>query len=399
MAFWKQVLATLIVLACGIFIWLWFVPGADGVLRRIGVPDRVTAAITPAADTATVSGDGKAPAAGNRAASGQGGNRRGGGQGAPLVVALPVTIGRVNDRLNAIGSGEAYESVTVTPQVSGMLKEIRIASGDKVTEGQVIARLDEDEQVIARDQARVAVKSAAEKSQLYKNLKSAVSRIDAFDADIDMQTANLALETAELNLKRRDIVAPIGGIAGIITVNAGDNVNTTTTIVTLDDRSEILVDYWVPERFAPIVKVGQPVEATAIARPASVYNGVVEAIDNRIDEASRTLRIRARIDNSRDDLRAGMSFNVIMHFAGEPYGAVDPLSVQWDSGGAYVWRVKDGKAEKVSVRIIQRNPDSVLVEADLKEGDMVVTEGVQRVRAGIAVRIAGSEAQKPVISQ
>src|SRR5690606_5582252 len=140
----------------------------------------------------------------------------------------------------------------------------------------------------------------------------------------------------ELNLKRREIVAPIAGVAGIVSVNAGDYVTTTTAIVTLDDRSNILVDYWVPERFAPIIDVGQPVQATAVARPAAVFDGVVEAIDNRIDETSRTLRIRARIENEDDDLRAGMAFAVSMRFDGETYPAVDPLAIQWDSGGSYV---------------------------------------------------------------
>lgn len=66
--------------------------------------------------------------------------------------------------------------------------------------------------------------------------------------------------------------------------------------------------------------------------------------------------------------------------------------MQWDSNGSFVWRVTDGKAEKVPVRIIQRNPDAVLVEAKLSEGDRVVTEGVQRVRAGRAVQVIGDEA-------
>ncbi len=87
-------------------------------------------------------------------------------------------------------------------------------------------------------------------------------------------------------------------------VNIGDNVTTSIPIVTLDDRSEILVDYWVPERFANTVLVGQPVEAMSVARPGQVFSGVVEAVDNRIDAASRTLRLRAKIDNSSDELRA-----------------------------------------------------------------------------------------------
>lgn len=387
MPFWKQVIVILAVVAAFVVGWARFVPGAGDLLLRIGAPAGLVAVLAPAGE-----------AAGPDAKGGEG-NRRG-GNGAPVVVVQPVGVGTVNDRLSAIGTGDAVQSVAVTPQVDGTLAKVAIVSGQKVTRGDLLAQLDNDEQTIARDQARVALKSATEKANLYANLKSTVSRIDAFDAQIAVEAAKLALDTAELNLKRRDIVAPIDGIAGIITINPGDNVTTGTVIATLDDRSEILVDFWVPERFAPILKVGQAVEATAVARPGQLYRGTVEAIDNRIDEASRTLHVRARIANANDDLRAGMSFTVTMAFAGENYPSVDPLAVQWDGEGAFVWRIgSERKAEKVRVRIVQRNPDAVLVDAELRSGDRVVTEGIQRVRQGGTVRPAGEETGVPVASQ
>ena len=130
--------------------------------------------------------------------------------------------------------------------------------------------------------------------------------MDVFDSEIAEQGARLQLQAAELNLARRNIVAPIDGIVGIVPVNIGDNVTTSIPIVTLDDRSAILVDFWVPERFSNTVSVGQPVEAMSVAKPGQVFSGEVEAVDNRIDAASRTLRLRSRIDNSSDELRAGM---------------------------------------------------------------------------------------------
>ena len=399
MAFWKQLSLSFLVIVAGILAWVWFVPGADGVLRRIGVPEGLVALVAPAGEQSGSEAAG-GPAQGQTEAQkrsqseGQGAGNRRGGAAATLVVVQAVTIGTVNDRLSALGTGDAIQSVTVMPQVSGTLAEIAIKSGDRVEKGQVIARLESEEQRIARDQAQVALKSATEKNELYSNLKSAVSRIDAFDAAIALEAAELALASADLEFRRREIVAPIGGVAGIVTVNPGDNVTTSTAIATLDDRSELLVDFWVPERFAPVVKVGQPLTATPVARPGKLYEGSVEAVDNRIDEASRTLRIRARIGNDNDDLRAGMAFTVVMSFDGERYPAVDPLSVQWDSDGSFVWRVTDGRAEKVPVRIVQRNPDAVLVEAELAEGDRVVTEGIQRVRAGRPVEVLGDEAGK-----
>src|SRR5690606_19106038 len=125
-----------------------------------------------------------------------------------------------------------------------------------------------------------------------------------------MQAAELALQSAELNLRRRDIVAPYSGIVGIISVNVGDYVTTTTAIARIDDRSKILIDFWVPERFATSVRVGADVAAAAIARPGETFKGKVQAVDNRIDQESRTLRVRAQVDNPDDLLRAGMSFQV-----------------------------------------------------------------------------------------
>ncbi|NTF87696.1 efflux RND transporter periplasmic adaptor subunit [Agrobacterium rhizogenes] len=378
MTAWKQLSLSFLLLVAGIAAVVAFVPGTAGLLRGAGVPEAVVGAIAP--DESTKS---------EKVANG--GGRR--GADTPLVVTEAVVSGVVNDRLSAIGTGDAIRSVVVMPQATGTIREILIKSGDHVKQGQVLARLDDDEQIIARGQAEVALKSAVEKSQLYHTIKSSVSRMDVFDSEIAEQGAKLALQSAELALKRRDIVAPIDGIVGIVPVVIGDNVTTTTSIVTLDDRSEVLVDYWVPERFANTVKVDQPVEATSVARPGRLFSGVVEAVDNRVDGASRTLRIRARIDNATDELRAGMSFNVGMRFAGETYPSVDPLSVQWDGEGSYVWRVADGKSTKVRVSVVQRNPDAVLVQADLKDGDRIVTEGLQRVTEGGAVRFAREVAE------
>jgi hypothetical protein len=83
-----------------------------------------------------------------------------------------------------------------------------------------------------------------------------------------------------------------------------------------------------------------------------------------------------------------MSFQVTMEFPGDVFPAVDPLAVQWGASGAFVWVVRDGKAVRTDVRVIQRNTDTVLVEAEIFPGDIVVTEGVHAVRNGAPVTIA-----------
>lgn len=299
----------------------------------------------------------------------------------------------VNDRLSAIGSGEAIHTVTVTPYVAGYLDEILVESGDEVRQGQVIGRLDNEEQRIAADQARLARDRARDKLTRYEGLRasSAVSNVEIQDAEAELQAAELALQSAELALRRRDIVAASDGVIGIIPINAGDYVTTTTQITRIDDRSEILVDFWVPERFTTAIRVGDPVSATVIVRPGEVFSGAVQALDNRVDAASRTLHVRAKFENPNDVLRAGMSFQVSMRFPGDRMPSVDPLAVQWSAEGSFVWKVNNGKAERIPISIVQRNPDKVLVNAQLAEGDTVVTEGMQRLRAGGEVEIVGRE--------
>ncbi|WP_337184330.1 efflux RND transporter periplasmic adaptor subunit [Shinella sp.] len=384
MRVWKQLLISLGVILAGVLLWGRFAPGANDMLEAAGLPDTLVAAIAPAGKSEA---DGGSEGDGNRAFGG----------GATLVATKPVAMAVVNDRLNAIGDGEAIRTVTVTPYATGNLTEVLVESGDRVKQGQVIARLDSEEQKIAADQARVARQSADQKLKRLQNLRSSTSLADLQDAQTALSAAELALRNAELALSRRDIIAPYGGVVGIIAVNAGDYVTTSTAIARIDDRSEILVDFWVPERFATSVRVGGDVTATAVARPGETFTGKVQAIDNRIDQESRTLRVRARIANPEDLLRAGMSFQVTMRFEGDLYPSVDPLSVQWSADGSYIWKVKGDKVERVPIHIVQRNPDKVLVRAELAKGDQVVTEGVQTLRPGGAVRTA--EQQTPAVTE
>ena len=385
MRFGNQLLLSFFVLLGGLCLWIYMSADAARTLVSMGVPEAAVAVVNPAVSESSGAPAGEAGAEQASDTSPSGGGR---GSQSVLIAMRPVGVGTVNDRLSAIGDGEAIQSVTVMPQAAGTINEILVKSGDRVTKGQVLAKLDDEEQIILRDQAEVLLRSAREKSDSYAALKS-FSRLEVLDAQIAKETAQLALTTAELALKRRSVLAPIDGIVGIVAVNIGDNATTSTNVVSIDDRSELLVDFWAPERFSVQVKPGMPVEASSVSRAGQMFEGTVESVDNRVDPASRTIRIRARIPNGEDQLRGGMSFGVTMRFPGETYPSVDPLAVQWDSQGSFVWQIIDGKSVKTRVRIVQRNPDAVLVVAELKEGDQIATEGLQRVREGGAVRTAG----------
>ncbi|MEJ5084147.1 efflux RND transporter periplasmic adaptor subunit [Brucella pseudogrignonensis] len=311
------------------------------------------------------------------------------GRAAPLVVVEPAGEETINNRLTAIGSARALSTVSVTPYSSGYMNELLVKAGDAIKAGDPIAILDNETETIAVNKAQIALKDAETTRQRIARLRSTntATVVQEVEADLALSNAKLALDDAQLALSRRTVRAPITGIVGILPVNAGNYVTAQTSIARIDDRSKVLIDIWVPERFAPQIKVGQPLTAESTAFPGVTDKGEINAVDNMLDEASRTLHVRAEINNEQDRLRAGMSFSVTVLFPGNSYPSVDPLAIQWGADGSYVWRVEEGVAKKVSARIVQRNSTNILIDGAVKEGDMIVTQGVQTVRDDAPVRL------------
>ncbi|TKA95165.1 efflux RND transporter periplasmic adaptor subunit, partial [Cereibacter changlensis] len=213
----------------------------------------------------------------------------------------------------------------------------------------------------------------------------AVTDLQRQDAELALRTAELALRQAEFDLAEHRITAPVAGSVGLLAVEEGDQVNPGDEITQIDDRSSVIVNFRVPERVVGSLRIGAPVSATPLAVGGVEAEGRISAIDNRVDVSSRSLRVQAAIPNAEDRLRSGMAFSITLRLEGETHPAVDPLSVQWGSDGAFVWIARDGKASQLPVSILQRNSDSVLVRAEFLPGDQVVIEGVQALRPNIDV--------------
>lgn len=371
MQLWKQSAISLAVIVAAFIIWARFFPGAPEILQRWGMDWAV-------ASTPANTGNANPP-------RGQGFNAQQG-----LVVVADIETSTINDKLSAIGTGRAVNSVIVSPFTSGTLTEILVVAGQSVAAGDPIAHLDAEAEEIAVDRARISLADAEARVERISALRSTntATAVQHNEANLAASNARLALRDAELSLRRRTIAAPISGVVGILPVSVGNTVTQQTQITTIDDRSSIIVDFWVPERFAPMLSLGQNVSAASVARPDESYKGTISAIDNRIDTGSRTLQVQARIENNDDTLRAGMSFQVSMDFPGDIYPSLNPLAIQWGTEGAYVWSVDaQGKAHRVNVQIIQRNTDSVLVAGDFGDARQVVIEGIHSVRNGDTVQI------------
>ncbi len=388
----KQLLIAIVVVVAAAAAFVFLVPGAPQMLARVGIVLPSAEAAAPAG-AATAGGGGERPATAQPGQGGQpAGGRPSGGRGGGremVVVTAAASEGKINDKLTAIGEGAATQSVTVVAPASGTLVALAVQPGETIAAGAVIGQLDDAAEKIAFERAEVSQRDAdsalARTEELAKANSATTVQLNA--AQLAATNARLETQSAKLALDRRTITSPIGGTVGLFQVSPGNQLGAQTVVTTIEDTSEIVISFYVPERYASVITVGMPVETTAVALPGEVVAGVVSGVDNRIDPASRTLKVQARVENAAGTLRPGMSFAVAMSFPGETFPTVDPLAIQWSSAGAYLWRFVEGKVERVAVEIIQRNSDGVLVKGELAKGDQIVVQGVQQLSDGAAVRL------------
>ena len=313
-------------------------------------------------------------------------------QSAPVKVITQSVLTTENNRIfEAVGTGRARLSVQIYPAVTDEVTEILFNAQDRVEKGQILIRLEDEEERLAVDLAQVQIEDARGLLGRYENavLEGAVPESEVDSARADFKAAEVALKQARLAVAERQIRAPFDGIVGIPNVDIGERIGPDTMITSLDNRSLIYVDFEIPEALAGVINISSGdalnIVATTPAYPNQEFTGVIAAQESRIDPERRTMTVRAHIDNEQDLLRPGMSFDIVWTIPGQSYPTVPEIAVQWEREGSYVWLVKDGIAVKAPATIVARRDGNVLVEGAVQMNDTVVIEGVQRLRPDQAV--------------
>jgi RND family efflux transporter MFP subunit len=309
-----------------------------------------------------------------------------------VVSVYEVKTEPVSERIAAVGSGRAFEQVTLTTRVAGVVSEVLFKGGDKVEKGQVLVKLASEPEAIAVETAEAQRAQAFDAVERYKQLnEAAVSRVVRAEAETALKVADAALRRAREELDRMTIKAPFAGIIGLTNLQTGDYLAIGNPIATLDDRSTIIIEFTVPEAVAPQITIGMPMRASLAARPGEIFNGKVAAVGTRIDPVTRTLSVRGEIPNPDLKLIPGSTFSVTVRLSGAKSPVVPGLAIQWDRSGAYVWRVTDDSTvERVDAAILARDGDRVFIDAQLKPGEKIVSEGGGLLTAGQKVKQVGS---------
>jgi multidrug efflux system membrane fusion protein len=397
----KPVVAAVIVavLAAGGW-WLWSSHGAAG-----GEP----------------AGGASAPAGGASRAGGGGfggGGPGGGGRFGGANRIQPVSVGTVRRQdvrvtVSAIGSITSANMAVVRAKVSGELKAIYFKEGQTVKAGTVLAEIDpqpfrialaQAQGTLARDQAQLAnakldlvrykdliAKDAAPKQQL----DTQAALVQQLEGTVLSDQAQV--DNAKLQLSYTRIVAPISGLAGLKQVDVGNNVQPSDSngLLSIAQTRPVNVVFSVPDVQLPQIlkqiKAARPmpVEAWDRDQKTKLADGKLASTDNAIDSATGTIKLKAQFPNANDELFPNQFVNVRLQVDDlADTLAVPSAAVLRGTQGTYVYLVNADKTVTVRrVRAGANDGDWVAIQADLKPGDKVVTDGADRLREGAQVEV------------
>ncbi|MBS0910571.1 MdtA/MuxA family multidrug efflux RND transporter periplasmic adaptor subunit [Tatumella sp. JGM118] len=338
--------------------------------------------------------------------------------GRTVSSAPPVQVAKVNamtvpQYISALGTVTASSTVTVRSRVDGQLMSLHFREGQPVTAGQLLAEIDprpfrvallQAEGQLAKDQATLA--NARADLQRYRKLAAtglvARQQLDnqqalVSETDGTVKSDQASVENARLNLTYSQITAPISGIVGLKQVDAGNYISAgdTNGIVVITQTHPADVIFTVQEgdidRIVRAQKQGQPLIAEARDRTdtRTLAEGTLLSLDNQIDSSTGTLKLKARFTNQDNQLFPNQFVNIRLRVSTLKDALVIPVAaLQMNTEGYFVWLVgPDNKVRRASVTPGPQQGALRVIDSGLQAGDRVVTDGLDRLNEGTAVRV------------
>jgi membrane fusion protein (multidrug efflux system) len=329
-----------------------------------------------------------------------------GGGGRPQAQPPLVTVGRakrdsIYDVVEALGTAQANESVTLTAKVTDTVRRVNFEDGDYVEAGAVLIELTNQEEEALLAEARANLDDA--EAQL-RRLEDLSARGLTSASELDVARSRAGASRARLNsivarLRDRLIQAPFSGLLGFRQVSPGTLLSPNTPITSIDDISVIKLDFTVPEAFIGAMAPGAKIVAKSVSFPDRKFEGTVRTVGSRVDPVTRAITVRAHIDNKDRSLRPGMLLTVEVVTAERAALVVPEGSVFQVQNRAYVYRVDGDTVHQLEIEVGGRRFGVVEVLSGLNEGDPIVVEGIIKLREGARVRFQDAEITESTSSQ
>ncbi len=333
---------------------------------------------------------------------------------AQAVGVAKVTSGAMRETITALGTVTPIATVTVLPQLSGYLTEVAFTEGETVSAGQFLAQIDprpyqvqleqydaqaaKDEAVLAQAKSDLARYETLQRQDSISGQQVADQKFLVLQEAAALKADQANIDSAKLNLAYCHITAPVAGKVGLRLVDAGNYVTSgsTTGLAVITTIAPITVIFSVPQtELAPVfarLQAGASLTASAYSSDdtTKIADGVLTAVDNQVDTSTGTVKLRATFANADSTLFPNEFVNVHLLVDTLQNAALVPApAVQTGAPGAYVYKVNSDNT--VSVQIVTVGPGDgthTVITKGLKPGDMVVTDGVDRLSDGAAITIA-----------
>ena len=304
------------------------------------------------------------------------------------VKAAAARIAPAVDEVGAVGTLRADEAVTIRPEIAGRVVEFRFSEGQAVARGAVLVKLDQSELAAVAESSRAQLKLEEQKLERSEDLqrKGFISQQGLDDQKTSLARARAKLAEDEARLSKTEMRAAFPGVAGLRQVSEGQYVAAGTDIVRLEKIDQLKLDFRIPESYIGKLKTGQPLKVLVDAYPDRGFTGSIYAIEPGVDDQTRTIQLRARVANPELKLRPGMFGRVLVQLGVREKAIWIPEAAIVPKGqDTTVYRVIDGKIDVVRVRTGVRKVGEVEIVKGLAEGEVVVTEGTQKVGPGSSV--------------
>ena len=331
-------------------------------------------------------------------------------------LAVPVNVAKavkktVPIQLSAIGTAEAYSTVSIKGQVNAVLKEVHFKQGDFVKKGDLLFTLDarpfqaslaQAEANLARDkaQADLTIVQAERYKKLYDQGISAKEQYDQMEANAAAQQGSVhadeaAVESAKLQLQYCAIYSPVDGRTGALQVYPGNLVkeNDVPILVVINEIAPLYEDFSVPEQYLGVIKKYMAggrlqIEATPYGDTAAEV-GYLTFVDNTVDNTTGTIKLKGTFANTDHRLWPGQFSTVSLRLSEEENATVVPTqAVQTGQSGDFVFVIKpDQTAESRPVKVARTLGTESVIAKGIEPGETVVTDGQLRLIPGIKVQI------------
>lgn len=312
---------------------------------------------------------------------------------APVTIAAATaTTEQWTRRLDAVGTLRALNGINLTAEVGGQVTAIQFQSGDRVVAGQPLLVLNDEIEVAARQNEAAALELARvlfeRDRKLIAQKSIAQTQFDRSRADFARAQAQLAETEARIRNKR--VRAPFGGTIGIRRVDLGDYVEPGTVIASLQDTSELEVDFTVPARYTPVLHPDLAISVQVDGFPGRVYPAALRAIDASVDADTRNLLLRARL-LEHEGLLPGMFATLAIDLgAAEPVVTVPETAITYSLQGdtLYVIEPAAGGGLTAVTRVVKTGATRAgrtAILAGLASGERIVTAGQNKLFRGVAI--------------